>query len=75
MIGDQVFEASFTNESGDWILEFEDSEKIYKALRVSEDMDVTYQDMENKERSLEFSTAGFDAVTKGWEPLCVTPSS
>jgi len=74
-IGDDIFDAGFEHVEGDWIVGFEDNPQIFKALSESDEMGVTYRDLEDNERSLEFATAGFNAVTKGWEPVCERPSS
>jgi|GEM_PF-6945938 len=75
MIGEETFKGAFKEDNGDWILGFEDNDKIYRALSKGRTMDLTYRNMENAERSLEFTITGFGNVTKGWEPLCVRPSS
>lgn len=75
MIDTEMHEASFENEDGSWILDFEKSEKAFKALRSSKEMAVNFIDMDNDDKSLEFDTFGFDNVSKGWEKLCMSVSS
>lgn len=69
------FEASFVQEGGAYILEFENDAKVYSALGQNKDILISYTDMEENKRNLEFETFGFENVSKGWEKLCTSPSS
>jgi len=75
MIDSQLHQASFENQDGSWILGFKKSDQAYRALRDSKEMSIIFTDMENDEKTLEFDTFGFDNVSKGWEKLCMDPSS
>jgi len=74
-IEDNTFKGSFAQEGGAYILGFENNAKVYGAIGQSKEMLVTYTDMEENERKLEFDTFGFDNVSKGWEKLCTSPLS
>lgn len=63
-------QASFVNEEGAYMLEFGNTPKVYSALETGEEMLISYTDMEDIPRSLEFNTYGFASVSKGWETLC-----
>lgn len=74
-IGTDTFKGSFVQEGEAYILGFENNAKLYGAIGKGSEMLVTYTDMEETERKLEFDTYGFDNVSKGWEKLCTSPTS
>lgn len=74
-IGEVTFKGAFAEEGGAYILGFADNAKVYAALDKGKEMLISYSDMEEKTRNLEFDTFGFDNVSKGWEKLCTSPSS
>jgi len=74
-INDVGYTAAFENEDGSYILGFEETSKIYRALGSGKEMLITYTDMEETERNLTFDTFGFDNVSQGWETLCTSPKT
>lgn len=74
-IEEKTYSGTFVPEGGAYILAFDDNAKVYAALDKGKEMLVSYKDMEEKVRRLEFDTFGFDNVSKGWEKLCTSPSS
>jgi len=75
LIADEEFKGKFVQEGGAYILEFKNTAKVFSAIGKDTEMLVTYSDMEETERRLEFDTFGFDNVSKGWEKLCSSPTS
>ena len=75
IVGETKFKGTFVEEGGAYILGVTDNVKIFAALDKGKEMLISYSDMEENERNLEFDTFGFDNVSKGWEKLCISPSS
>lgn len=67
-LGDELAKASYDTENK--MFTFDDPSSIYAALIRGEDVSITYNDLEDEERVLDFETYGFDNASKGWEKLC-----
>jgi len=72
-IGETAAKARFIKE--DKLFTFDEPEAVYAAFEKGEDVMISYTDLEDIERVLEFDTYGFDHVSKGWEKLCKEKSS
>ncbi len=74
-IGETDFNGSFIREDDAYILEFENNDKVFSVMTGGTKMTISYRDIEEKEREIEFDTFGFDNVSRGWEKLCSSPTS
>ena len=72
-VGDDFVKVSFDVENK--MLAFDDPATISTAFERRADVSITYTDLEDVERVLNFETYGFENVSKGWEKLCQKPSS